>query len=317
MDKDSRVFLAGGTGLVGANLLAELRARGYSNILAPTRRQLDLLNSNAVQSFFEHERPEYVILAAARAGGNKASSTFSAEFLFENLTIQNNVIWNAHRSQVRKLLFLGSSCVYPGLAPQPMKEEYLLSGQFEPTNEGYSIAKVSGLKLCEYIYRQYGQKFISCMPCNLYGPGDYYDTERGHVISSLLMRMHDAKEMGAPSVSVWGTGNARREFLYVKDAVDALLFLLEHYDSARFVNVGSGVDVTISELADMIRRVVGYQGEIVFDATKPDGVPRKLLNVDRMNTLGWRARTPLEEGLRATYAEFVFQRSQAPKVVTQ
>lgn len=317
MEKDSRIFLAGGTGLVGANFLAELRARGYAHILAPTRRQLDLLNSSAVEVFFKHERPEYVILAAARAGGIKASSTYPAEFLLENLTIQNNVIWNAHRSQVRKLLFLGSSCVYPGLAPQPMKEEHLLSGQFEPSNEGYSIAKVAGLKLCEYIYRQYGQRFISCMPCNLYGPGDYYDTERGHVISSLLMRVHDAHEMGAPSVSVWGTGNARREFLYVKDAAEALLFLMEQYDGADSVNVGSGVDVTISELADMIRRVVGYQGELIFDATKPEGVPRKLLNVDRMNALGWRARTPLEEGLRATYAEFVLQRSQLPKVAIQ
>jgi GDP-L-fucose synthase len=317
MDKHARIFLAGGTGLVGANLLGEFRAQGYAHVLAPTRAQLNLLNANAVEAFFEQERPEYVILAAARAGGIKASSTFPAEFLFENLTIQNNVIWNAHRLRVRKLLFLGSSCVYPGLAPQPMKEEYLLSGQFEPSNEGYSIAKVAGLKLCEYLYGQYGQKFISCMPCNLYGPGDYYDAERGHVISSLLMRMHDAKESGTPSVTVWGTGSARREFLYVKDAAEALLFLMERYDGARFVNVGSGVDVTISELADLIRSVVGYQGKIVFDATKPEGVPQKLLNVDRMNALGWRARTPLEEGLRATYAEFVLQRSQLPKVAIQ
>ena len=317
MDKHARIFLAGGTGLVGANLLAEFRAQGYVHVLSPTRAQLNLLNANAVETFFGQERPEYVILAAARAGGIKASATFPAEFLLENLTIQNNVIWNAHRSQVRKLLFLGSSCVYPGLAPQPMKEEYLLSGQFEPSNEGYSIAKVAGLKLCEYIYRQYGQKFISCMPCNLYGPGDYYDTERGHVIASLLMRMHEAKEAGARSVSVWGTGNARREFLYVKDAAEALLFLLERYDGAQFVNVGSGVDVSIGELADMIRRVVGYQGEIVFDATKPEGVARKLVNVDRMHALGWSARTPLEEGLRATNAAYVLQRSNAPKVASQ
>lgn len=317
MNKHSRIFLAGGTGLVGANLLAELRARGYAHVLAPTRRQLDLLNSDAVEAFFERERPEYVILAAARAGGIKASATFPAEFLFENLTIQNNVIWNAHRSQVRKLLFLGSSCVYPGMAPQPMQEDYLLSGPFEPSNEGYSIAKVAGLKLCEYIYCQYGRNFISCMPCNLYGPGDYYDAERGHVIASLLMRMDEAKDAGARSVSVWGTGNARREFLYVKDAAEALLFLLERYDGAQFVNVGSGVDVSIGELADLIRRVVGYQGEIVFDATKPEGVPRKLVNVDRINALGWRARTPLEEGLRATYAAYVLQRSEATKVASQ
>ncbi len=308
MPKNARVFVAGGSGLVGSALMRMLRARGYTNIFAPTRAELNLMDTDAVRNFFEKERPEYVILAAARAGGIKASMTYPAEFLYENLVMQNNVLWQAHASRVKKLLFLGSSCIYPGRAPQPMKEEYLLTGPFEPTNEGYSIAKIAGLKLCEYLFTQFGDIFISCMPSNLYGEGDYFDHNRGHVIASLLLRMHEAKAAGTPEVMVWGTGNARREFLYVDDLADALLFLMENYAQKEFINIGSGTDVSIRELAETIQSVVGYEGRLVFDSSKPEGVTQKLLDISKMKALGWEPRTSLAQGLSKTYAAFIASR---------
>ena len=301
MDTESRIFVAGGRGLVGSAILRALVARGFTNIIAPTREELDLMNTGAVKFFFETQKPEYVVLAAARAGGIKASATFSAEFLYENLVIQNNVIWQAHASSVKKLLFLGSSCIYPGMAPQPMKEEYLLTGPFESTSEGYSVAKIAGLKLCEYIYTQFGQKFIFCMPCNVYGEGDYFDANRGHVIGSLMMRMHEAKTASTPEVVVWGTGNARREFMYVDDLAEAILFLMEHYEKKEFLNVGTGKDVSIKDLALLIKETVGYKGELVFDPTKPEGVRHKLLDVSKIHALGWASKIRLEDGLQQTY----------------
>ncbi len=307
MNTESRIFVAGGRGLVGSAVLRLLKVRNFTNVLAPNREELDLMDKSAVERFFAKEKPEYVILAAARAGGIKASATFPAEFLYENLVIQNNVIWQAHLSDVKKLLFLGSSCIYPGLAPQPMKEEYLLTSPFEPSNEGYSIAKIAGLKLCEYLYTQFGKEFISCMPCNLYGEGDYFDKDRGHVISSLILRMHEAKENSAPEVIVWGTGNARREFLYVDDLAQALLFLMEQYHAKEFLNIGSGEDISIHDLALLIKKIVGYEGEIVFDPTKPEGVPRKLLDISKIQELGWKPSTSFTEGLEKTYARFLSQ----------
>ncbi len=304
MNKDSRILVTGGRGLVGSALLRTLRSQNFTNILAPSREDLDLMNTGAVERFFKEHQLEYVIAAAARAGGIKASGTFPAEFLYENLVIQNNVIWQAYRSNVRKLLFLGSSCIYPGLAPQPMKETDLLTGPFEPSNEGYSIAKIAGLKLCEYLYTQFEKEFISCMPCNLYGIGDYFDHERGHVIASLILRMHEAKKNNIPEVVVWGSGNARREFLYVDDLADALLFLMNQYHQKEFINVGSGTDISIHDLAILIQQIVGYEGKLIFDPTKPEGVPRKLLDVSKMHTLGWSPRTSIEEGLKKTYADF-------------
>jgi len=309
MNKESRIFVAGGRGLVGSATVRTLRALGYTNILAPTREELDLMDKIAVEHFFAQEKPEYVIMAAARAGGLKASITYTAEFLYENLVLQNNVIWQSHLSRVKKLLFLGSSCVYPGRAPQPMKEEYLLTGPFDPTNEGYSIAKVAGLKLCEYMQTQFNETFISCMPCNLYGEGDYFSHERGHVISSLMLRMHEAKEAHNPEVIVWGTGNVRREFLYVDDLADALVLLLETYDKKEFLNIGSGTDVSIKELAETIKTVVGYDGQLVFDATKPEGVAQKLLDISKIKALGWKPKTSLEKGLVKTYKNFLSKQS--------
>lgn len=309
MNKEARIFVAGGRGLVGSATLRLLQKQGYTNVLAPTREELDLMDTLAVKRFFEEQKPEYVILAAARAGGIKASGAFPAEFLYENLVIETNVIWQAHLSGVKKLLFLGSSCIYPGLAPQPMKEEYLLTGPFEPSNEGYSIAKVAGLKLCEYIYRQFKKEFISCMPCNIYGEGDYFDPDRGHVISSLFLRMQEAKEKNLPEVVVWGTGNARREFLYIDDLAKALLLLLENYHEKEFLNIGSGKDISIRDLAFLIKKEVGYEGELVFDPTKPEGVPRKLLDISRIEALGWHPETSFEEGIRKTYASFLKKRA--------
>ena len=305
MNLDSRIFVAGGRGLVGSATVRILRERGYTNVLAPTREELDLMDTKAVSNFFETKKPEYIVLAAARAGGIKASMTYPAEFLYENLVIQNNVIWQAHRTGVKKLLFLGSSCIYPGRAPQPMKEEYLLTGPFEPTNEGYSIAKIAGLKLCEYMFTQFKDTFISCMPSNLYGEGDYFDHGRGHVIASLMLRMHEAKQSNTSEVVVWGTGNVRREFLYVDDLAEALVFLLESYDQKEFLNVGSGSDVSIKELAEIIKTVVGYEGRLVFDVSKPEGVAQKLLDVSKINALGWRSHTSLADGLTKTYAAFL------------
>lgn len=310
MDKASKIFVAGHRGLVGSAILRKLQTEGYSNIVTRTREELDLRDQQAVNRFFEEERPEYVFLAAAKVGGILANSTCPADFIRDNLQIQTNVIDAAYRYGVKKLLFLGSSCIYPRNAPQPMKEEYLLTGSLEPTNEWYAIAKIAGIKMCQAYRRQYGFNAICVMPTNLYGPGDNFDLETSHVIPALIRKFHEAKAEGKSHVVVWGTGKPRREFLYVDDLADALLFLMEHYNSEEIINVGIGKDITIQELAELIREVVGYEGDIVFDLSKPDGVPRKLLDVSRIHALGWQAKTPLREGLEKTYRWYVEHRRE-------
>jgi GDP-L-fucose synthase len=299
---DARVYVAGHRGLVGSAIVRALKARGYRNLILRTSAELDLRDSAAVASFFEKERPDYVFLAAAKVGGILANSTYPAQFIYDNLMIQANVIHAAYRQAVRKLLFLGSSCIYPKHAPQPMKEEYLLTGPLEPTNEPYAVAKIAGIKLCQAYNRQYGTRYISLMPTNLYGPNDNFDLETAHVIPALIRKFDTAKEEGAPYVTVWGTGTPRREFLHVDDLAAACLFLMAHYDENEPINVGTGEDLPIAELAAMIKEVVGYRGEIVYDRSKPDGTPRKLLDVTRLRRLGWRPKIGLEEGLRDTYA---------------
>jgi GDP-L-fucose synthase len=296
------VFVAGHRGLVGGAVVQELRQAGYSAVLTRTRAELDLTDSAAVRAFFTAERPARVIVAAARVGGIKANSESPVEFLLDNLKIQNNLIESAHHSGVEKLLFLGSSCIYPKFAPQPIPESALLTGALEPTNEAYAIAKITGIKLCQAYAREYGDRFISAMPTNLYGPGDNFDLGTSHVLPALIRKVHEAKVSGAPEVSVWGSGTPRREFLYVEDLARACRFLLEEYDSPEIVNIGVGEDVTIRELAELIGDLLDYHGRLVFDATKPDGTPRKLLDVSRIQSMGWRARVPLAEGIRQTYA---------------
>jgi GDP-L-fucose synthase len=305
MSKDSKIFVAGHRGLVGSAVLRRLQDEGFSNIVTRTRQELDLRDQAAVYRFFEEERPEYVFLAAAKVGGILANSTYPADFIRDNLQIQANVIEAAYRSGVKKLLFLGSSCIYPREAPQPMKEEYLLSGPLEPTNEWYAVAKIAGIKMCQAYRRQYSFNAICAMPTNLYGPGDNFDLETSHVIPALIRKFHEAKVEGRPHVAVWGTGRPRREFLHVDDLADALLFLMEHYDSEEIINVGVGEDITIQKLAELIKEVVGYEGEIVFDPSKPDGMPRKLLDVSRLQALGWSPSISLKEGLRQTYRWYV------------
>jgi len=268
------------------------------------RSELDLRHQAAVEQFFAAERPEYVFLAAARVGGILANSSYPADFIYDNLVVQTNVIEAARRFETRKLLFLGSSCVYPRLAPQPIKEEYLLTGELEPTNQWYAIAKIAGIKLCQAFHRQYGFPAISLMPTNLYGPGETYHPRNSHVLPALLQRIHRARLAGEPEVVVWGTGEPRREFLYVDDFADAAVFLMQHYDSPEIINVGTGVDISIADLARLIARVTGYRGAIVFDPAKPDGMPRKLLDVSKLAALGWKATTGLEEGIRRTYESF-------------
>ena len=305
MNKDSKIYVAGHTGLVGSAILNALKKHGYDHVITRTHKEFDLKDARATDAFFESEQPEYVILAAARAGGIKESITYPTEFLLENLVIQNNVIWSAHKSKVKKFLFIASSCMYPRECPQPMKEEYLLTGPLEPTNEGYAIAKIAGVKLCEYLFDQFGEMFISCVPCNIYGEGDYFDTLRGHVIGSLLVRMHTAKVNTVPTVNIWGTGNARREFLFDEDLAEAILHLLEHYDKKQFLNIGSGVDVSIKELAMLIKDTVGYAGELVFDTSKPDGMPQKLLDVSKIESDGWKYKISLGEGLKRSYVAYL------------
>jgi GDP-L-fucose synthase len=305
MQESSKIFVAGHRGLVGSAVVRRLLTGGYDNLILKTRAELNLLDQAAVQRFFETEKPEVVVIAAAKVGGIIANSNGQADFLFENLQIQNNLIWQAHLHGVEKLMFLGSSCIYPRACSQPMREEYLLDGKPEPTNEGYAIAKIAGLKLCEKLYRQYGQKFISCMPTNLYGPVDNFDLTNSHVMPALMRRLHEAKRRGDAEVVIWGTGSPRREFLHVDDLADAVVFMLEKYDAPEFLNVGTGEDVSISELAELIQRVVGYEGNLVFDTTKPDGMPRKLLDVSRLRDLGWEAKIKLENGVASTYQWFL------------
>ncbi len=287
--------------MVGSAIHRLLKKEGYANIVVRTSAELDLRNQVAVAEFFETEKPEYVFLAAAKVGGIVANNTYRADFLYENLVIQTNVIHEAYRNKVKKLLFLGSSCIYPKLAPQPLKEEYLLTGPLEHTNEPYAIAKIAGIKLCDAYRDQYGCNFISVMPTNLYGPNDNYDLQNSHVLPALLRKFHEAKMTGAPAVTVWGSGTPRREFMYVDDIADACLFLMGRYNEPGIVNVGTGDDVSIAELASLIKDIVGYEGGIEFDTTKPDGTPRKLMDVKKINSLGWVAKTELEEGIVKTY----------------
>ena len=316
MKKNSKIFIAGAQGMVGSAIIRRLRDGGYTNLMIPGRKQLDLLDQQAVANFFVADSPDYVIMAAAKVGGIHANSTYPAEFIHENLVIQSNVIEQAHRHHVKRLLFLGSSCIYPKKAPQPMSEDVLLTGLLEPTNEPYAIAKIAGIKMCESYNRQYGTQFVAVMPTNLYGPADNFHPENSHVLPALMRRFHEAKCERKPEVVVWGTGAPMREFLYVDDMADGCVFVMEMGDQALsdellsypkpcFVNLGAGMDVTIHELAETIKNVVGFAGEIVFDPSKPDGTMRKLLDVSRMKALGWEAKISLRDGIDKTYEWFL------------
>ena len=305
MDTSSKICIAGHTGLVGSAVLRGLQSQGYGNLILRTHQELDLEIQKDVNDFFERERPEYVFLAAAKVGGIYANNTYPADFIYNNLIIETNVIHASYKYGVKKLLFLGSSCIYPRLAPQPMKEEYLLTGELEPTNEPYAIAKIAGIKLCQSFNRQYGTDFISVMPTNLYGPNDNYDPMNSHVLPALIRRFHEAKIDKRPFVEAWGTGSPRREFMYSDDMAEACVFLMSNYDGNKIVNIGTGEDVTIRELGNLIAEGVGYKGGIRWDTAKPDGMPRKVLDVSFLNSLGWKHKTSLKEGLRLTYQDFL------------
>ncbi|MDP9187376.1 MAG: GDP-L-fucose synthase [Verrucomicrobiota bacterium] len=305
MEKAEKIFIAGHRGMVGSALSCVLESRGFANLLKRDRSQLDLGDAAAVTKFFAKEKPELVIFAAAKVGGIKANNDYPVEFLLENLRVQNNVIAAAHENGARKLLFLGSSCIYPKLAPQPIPETALLTGPLEPTNEAYAIAKIAGVKLCQAFSREYGANFISAMPTNLYGPNDNFDLETSHVLAALLRKAHEAKKTGARELVVWGTGTPRREFLHVDDCASACLFLLEKYDSPKIINVGCGQDVSIRELAELICDVVGFDGELSWDKAKPDGTPRKLLDVSKLRALGWTPTIPFRDGIARTYDWFL------------
>ena len=305
MEKNAKIYVAGSTGLVGWAIVRRLQDEGYTNIVTRTRNELDLTDKQAMNLFYSTIRPEYVIISAAKVGGIKANMTYPAEFLYENLEIQNNLIWWAHLSGVTKLLFLGSSCIYPRECPQPMKEEYLMTGKLEPTNEGYAIAKIAGMRLCEYISKQFGKSFITCMPTNIYGPGDHFDAERWHVIPAMITRMHTAKLAGDTTFGVWWTGSARREFLYVDDLAEVVIYLMDNYTGTDFLNIGTGEDVSIKELTYILMDIMDYHPEIIFDTTKPDGMPRKLLDVTHLTETGWKYRTDLITWLKNTYEYFL------------
>ena len=301
MDSGSRIFVAGHRGLVGSAICRSLRSQGFTDLVLRTRAELDLRNQAAVQHFFQESRPEFVFLAAAKVGGILANSTYPADFLRDNLDIQTNVIDAAYRAGVKKLEFLGSSCIYPKLAPQPIREEYMLTGELEPTNEWYAIAKIAGIKMAQAYTKQFGFNAISLMPTNLYGPGDNFDLESSHVLPAMLRKFHDAKTTQAVEVVLWGSGAPRREFLHVDDLAEAAVFLMRHYDDPQIVNVGSGEEVTIRELAEMVQQITGYQGRIAFDLSKPDGTPRKLLDTSRISALGWKPMRTLRPGIESTY----------------
>jgi GDP-L-fucose synthase len=301
MDKQSKIYVAGHRGMVGSALVRKLEKEGFERLILRTSKELDLRNQIAVASFFEQEKPDYVFLAAAKVGGIVANNTYRADFIYENLMIQNNVIHQAYLNGVRKLMFLGSSCIYPKLAPQPLREDYLLTGLLEPTNEPYAIAKIAGIKMCDAYREQYGCNFISVMPTNLYGPNDNYDLANSHVLPALLRKFHEAKLNGEAEVTVWGSGNPKREFLHADDLADACYFLMENYNEAGLVNIGVGEDISIKELAEIIQIVTGFEGNIVFDSTKPDGTPRKLMDVTKLHSMGWKARIDLREGIKIVY----------------
>ncbi|GAB3531477.1 GDP-L-fucose synthase [Pontibacter brevis] len=304
MNRDSKIYVAGHRGMVGSAIVRKLAAAGYSNIVSRTSAELDLRDQVAVREFFQEEKPEYVFLAAAKVGGIVANNTYRAEFLYDNLMMEANVIQTSYETGVKKLMFLGSSCIYPKLAPQPLREEYLLTGELEPTNEPYAIAKIAGIKLCEAYRDQYGCNFISVMPTNLYGYNDNYHPQNSHVLPALIRKFHEAKESGEMTVTIWGTGSPRREFLFADDLAEACLFLMESYSGKEFLNVGTGEDISIKELALLVKQVVGFQGELVFDTSKPDGTPRKLMDVSKLHSLGWRHTTELKKGIAMAYTDY-------------
>ena len=307
MDKNIKIYIAGHRGLVGSAIKRELERKSYTNLIYKTHSELDLTDSKSVAEFFETEKPEWVIQAAAKVGGILGNNTYPVEFMLENLKIQNNIIENSYKNKVEKLMFLGSSCIYPKNTPQPMKEEYLLSDYLEKTNEGYALAKICGIKLCNYYNREYGTNYMSVMPCNLYGIGDNYHPQNAHVIPMLIRRFHEAKEQNLPEATVWGTGTPRREFLFADDLAEAVVFLMENKDAkdiGEFINIGSGFDMPISEIVELIKETVGYKGKLVYDKTKPDGTMLKLMDVSKINQLGWKAKTELRVGLKIAYEDF-------------
>lgn len=305
MDKNAKIFVAGHRGMVGSALVRRLQATGYTNVITRSRKELDLLNQQAVHDFMHQERPDYIYIAAAKVGGIQANNVYRADFIYQNLVIEANLIHSAHTAGVQQLMFLGSSCIYPKLAPQPLKEDYLLTGLLEPTNEPYAIAKIAGIKLCEAYNSQYGRQYISVMPTNLYGPNDNYDLNNSHVLPALIRKAHEAKTHNAANLTVWGSGTPMREFLYADDLADACVYLMETEYCGPLVNIGTGTDVTIRQLAETIVKVIGFGGDLSFDATKPDGTPRKLMDVSRLTALGWTAKTSLEDGIRLAYQDFL------------
>jgi len=305
LEKESKIYVAGHRGMVGSAIVRKLTSLGYTNLLTRTSAELDLRNQQQVADFFDFEKPEYVFLAAAKVGGIVANNTYRADFLYENLAIQNNIIHASFVNKVKKLMFLGSSCIYPKLAPQPLKESYLLSGYLEPTNEPYAIAKIAGIKMCEAYRAQYGCNFISVMPTNLYGTNDNYDLVNSHVLPAMIRKFHEAKEIGASDMTLWGSGSPMREFLHADDLAEACLFLMEQYNESELVNIGTGEDVTIKNLAALVKQIVGFQGEIVWDSTKPDGTLRKLMDVSKLHGLGWHHKIALEDGIKLAYQDFL------------
>jgi GDP-L-fucose synthase len=310
MDENSRIYVAGHRGLVGSAIWRELQRQGFKNLIGRTRQEVNLMDTAAVQKIFAETKPEFIFYAAAKVGGIHANNTQPAAFLYENLQIQNNIIHTAYQSGTRKLLFLGSSCIYPKLAPQPLKEEYLLAGPLEPTNEWYAVAKIAGIKLCQAYRRQYGCNFISAMPTNMYGPNDNYDLQTSHVLPALIRKFHDAKINSAATVTCWGTGTPLREFLYADDLAGACVFLMQNYEEEQFINVGSGSEITIRELSELVKRLIGFSGEIVWDKSKPDGTPRKLMDSSRLFALGWKPKVNLETGIRLAYEDFLARQSR-------
>src|SRR6056297_3315380 len=304
MNLDSRIYIAGHRGLVGSAIMRKLQSLGYKNFVTRTSKELDLTDQSEVAEFFQQKKPDYVFLAAAKVGGILANNTSPAEFIYDNIMIQSNIIHNSYLNGVKKLLFLGSSCIYPKFAPQPMKEEHLLTGELEPTNEPYAIAKITGIKMCQAYNKQYGTNYISVMPTNLYGPNDNFDLETSHVLPAMIRKFHEAKVNNSPEVILWGTGSPKREFLHVEDLADAVVFLMNNYNGQGFVNIGTGEDLKIKDLAEMIKEITGYEGKITWDSTKPDGTPRKLLDVSRLKQAGWTCNMPLKEGINQTYKWF-------------